>query len=552
MSEQYYGVTIGPVFDTISAAKSPAGLWCASYLFSWISREFCKKLLESGVKETDIFSPFIAKDAPARKDGVGCYPDRMYFRADSGFEKALGELIAGMKSAVAAEFGKSLTNLPEARLQDFFDRYLLFYEAHMDVDNAENQMRAGEKNPIPVLNRYLNALELSRPFVPEVSLNPIARLFGVSDDEVNQKGDQAKGKNESIKRCFLLQKDETETCQLRTNPKDSDSDLKQMKDIAARGQGEHGGSENVEWKRYRYCAVVNADGDSMGKVLDGFPPEKTREFSKACLDYGAEVSKKISDYGGVTIYAGGDDLLFLAPLDGTTMTAAKECSSDDSGKGKTETIFDLCEEISDIFSRSFKKICKGTEHSEPTVSFGISAHYYRFPLYESQRDAKRLLEKAKEHGKNKNSLAFRLQKASGIPLEFIAGNQSETLKQLKGLLNQSLELETKDDQTGRLLHSVIYKLDEFKSLFAKAQTLPQPEENQLQPVFQNIFDSDVQKNDVMTNYLRSAQSLLRALGEENTQADQEKTSEVFWKNRIDTLGVCLRIAKFYTERAEEE
>lgn len=37
-------------------------------------------------------------------------------------------------------------------------------------------------------------------------------------------------------------------------------------------------------------------------------------FSAACLKYTKKCAELIGDYGGVTIFAGGDDLLFLAPL----------------------------------------------------------------------------------------------------------------------------------------------------------------------------------------------------------------------------------------------
>ena len=41
---------------------------------------------------------------------------------------------------------------------------------------------------------------------------------------------------------------------------------------------------------------------------------KVEKFSKSCMEYTSNAAGLVKEYGGVTIYAGGDDLLFLAPI----------------------------------------------------------------------------------------------------------------------------------------------------------------------------------------------------------------------------------------------
>ena len=82
----------------------------------------------------------------------------------------------------------------------------------------------------------------------------------------------------------------------------------------------------------------------------------------------------MSRFGGMIIYAGGDDLLFLAPV----------------SNGKGQTVFELCQEIAMLFEGKMKDNFVGFS-SCPTVSFGISIQYEKFPLYEALNHARNLL-----------------------------------------------------------------------------------------------------------------------------------------------------------------
>ena len=79
MSENnYIALTIGPVLDTINLASSPSALWAASYMMSMLSKNICSSLVDSGITETDIVSPYFD-----RKDNLIDRNDGVIFKADN-------------------------------------------------------------------------------------------------------------------------------------------------------------------------------------------------------------------------------------------------------------------------------------------------------------------------------------------------------------------------------------------------------------------------------------------------------------------------------------
>jgi len=65
-----------------------------------------------------------------------------------------------------------------------------------------------------------------------------------------------------------------------------------------------------------YAAILKADGDRMGKLLDAArSTEDSRMISRALHGFASGVAGIVRDYQGHAIYAGGDDVLALVPLD---------------------------------------------------------------------------------------------------------------------------------------------------------------------------------------------------------------------------------------------
>lgn len=66
---------------------------------------------------------------------------------------------------------------------------------------------------------------------------------------------------------------------------------------------------------YRYGALLLADGDRMGELLDKAQTQKQhQDITKALSNFAGGVADIMRDYRGHCIYAGGDDVLGLVPL----------------------------------------------------------------------------------------------------------------------------------------------------------------------------------------------------------------------------------------------
>ncbi len=53
----------------------------------------------------------------------------------------------------------------------------------------------------------------------------------------------------------------------------------------------------------------------MGAFLRQLNDDAFTEYDDTCLRYRNAASERIGSFGGMTVFAGGDDLLFLAPVE---------------------------------------------------------------------------------------------------------------------------------------------------------------------------------------------------------------------------------------------
>ena len=96
--KKYVGITIGPIYDTILEASTPAALWFASSMFSDITKRICKAvLLEKNFSGVTLLSPYYAGDME-ENDGVGKYHDRIIFSVEIFDESSLKEILENVKT----------------------------------------------------------------------------------------------------------------------------------------------------------------------------------------------------------------------------------------------------------------------------------------------------------------------------------------------------------------------------------------------------------------------------------------------------------------------
>ena len=155
-----------------------------------------------------------------------------------------------------------------------------------------------------------------------------------------------------------------------------------------------------------YAAILKADGDHMGAVLSrAGSAEESRDISRAMHGFASSVPGIVRAHRGHAVYAGGDDVLALLPLEQATRCA----------RG-----------LADAFSESLREVATSmrlADDERPTLSVGIGIGYVIEPL----GALRALAERAERHAKEgdaaqspRHALAMRLRIRSGTELRWRA------------------------------------------------------------------------------------------------------------------------------------
>lgn len=533
--KKYAGITIGPIFDTISDATSPAALWFASTFFSDLTRRICMEIMAKfSDNKLELVSPYFDEnDVGGLKEGVGKYHDRIFFSVEgieeSDIKSGLDELIKSVKGELTDNFGEFFfkrTKRQEEAAKTFLKSYLQIHYIILDEEQI------GKSNCILMISPYLDALELMKIFPVSDKDNPFRKIMLGMENAGNV----------LIKNSRLYKSVDEEQ-----NPlKNTDDTIWELQEIA---QGQR--KDNLPDDKYlKYYAVVSADADGMGKFLKGISTDadgrgKIRLFSERCLSYDKKAAKKINDYGGMAIYAGGDDLLFLAPV----MNGEK-------------TIFDLCRDISILF----KKEIRGTgedfkEEVIPTVSFGVSVQYYKYPLYEALNRSRECLGTAKnftvqsgtssKEKVQKNCIYFHLEKHSGQSADLLIGN--EAVEVYTSLLKEMLEKKAQQDGIDeRMVKSLGTKLYECRNMI---HVMDRNYEKEVlkEPSWDNLFDNEGQDSGKEFREYVEKWYYGHLVDEKcrivTVSGQEERDME---ERRLYSLFAALRVSKFFLEKKEDK
>lgn len=511
MSEKtYIGITIGPIFNTMNLVSSPAALWASSYMFSCISKKICEKILEKGVNKKDIITPFINFDesdetetllADFSKKGIGLFHDRIIF------EKGNFDIqdFKGIRKKVIEEIVSDFKLSEETNPTEFLNNFLLIAAAEFEAEN-----------PIIGSGKILDCLELSAPLCYEENINPI--LYTFSDAYVKN-GDEQEYDGKKNKSIINITKGlGIDDWQLGSNK------IKSLPDIADTSEG------GEELKKHSYYAIVRADGDNMSKIIASLKEKDDfNDFSKTCFKYCAGISNRVREFGGVTIYAGGDDLLALLP-----------CQN-----GNGQTVFDFFKTVNEIFNQSFKTYIDAIKMDNeqkkekdktpvPTLSIGAFISYVKFPLYEALDESASLL--FKNAKSIKNCVAVKLQKHSGQSAGVIIPN--EKIDALIDLQNTVFRGTKSEEDKERFLLSASQKISLFSVIF---DTVPG---DNAENIFKNTFDNEYQKS-----FESSINSMVKFFKDIDCKKmkcisdDDEKED-----SKAAIMEMVLRILKFYTEK----
>lgn len=402
---KYIALTIGPIYKTLKNAKKTRELWGASYIFSYLM----KKIIEQ-FKDRNFITPYIDESVFESGKEVGLFHDRFIFEAKpSDTKETLSQAID--------EVFKELSNNTSLSI--------VFLKAYFQLNYLEIELD-DKANPIIEISPYLDSLE---------------QFYKIGHYKENELSKMLKNNN-----SFLI-KDAFET-KRKDFPSLPELALNEFKDLL--DLDEDKAFEDKRLKPYhKYIAIIHADGDNMSKVIED--TANLSDTSKKLFDFAQESHKLIKNFGGQTIYAGGDDLLFFAPI-----------------ISQNKTIFELLDELSKLFKSKF---------SSATLSFGLSITYYKYPLYEALEKSRELLFTKAKNG-TKNNIAFEVVKHSGQTFDGVVHKVNQSYEKFLSFV--SIENSLEDN----FLHSLHHKI----KLHQKTLEAIKNDEEKLFNFFKNYFN----------------------------------------------------------------
>jgi CRISPR-associated protein Cmr2 len=450
----YLAVTIGPVGRTLGLLRKTRAIFAGSYLFSYVMRELLRAL-STGEHQLrgKLLLPYVPVEkreeyfASTQGIGVGLYPDRLLAEAAEGdFER----FVAARKLVLekVAALGISA---------NFVNQYFQIYGTVLTLDQNEDTVN--------VLNRLLDQLEMRQHWVGKGNPDELTQYLNkAAAIMLDAFGDEnrifpslpaiaTRGLREGTRRDKKAYFDAVEN-------EDEENELipALKKEFGERFRFYH-----------KYIAIVYADGDRMGKHIGAQNADsaKLNEVSKNLFDFGQAAKDLIVKYGGSPVYIGGDDLFFFAPV------AVVE-------EGKTKTIFDCIADLDAAFEVQFPK-----SDGSPTLSYGVSITYHKYPLNETRAKAVELLYTAKDTDRHadKNAIEWVISKHSGS--FFGAGLDKDQcyFKTFKKLLAQRTKA------NANWLNSVIYFVRYWSALFPKLT------EVEIQNLFKSRLNESVHLDD---------------------------------------------------------
>lgn len=226
-------------------------------------------------------------------------------------------------------------------------------------------------------------------------------------------------------RCPLLEDNNT----ARDNLLSLLEDLYKIKDKNGRELGQP----------HPFYALLLADGDRLGKMAD---EEGEKIVGKALVNFTAEAPEIVRENDGVTIYAGGDDVLAMLPVQKALWCAAS-----------------LSESYKDAFGRK-----RGA-----TLSAALVFAHIRLPFSTVIAEAHRLLDEVAKEENGRNSLAAGVLKSGGLNCQWVTtwtrnDGKGDAVSALKPFEHLAEHLMMDTNEPG-LSSALVYRIREMISSF---------------------------------------------------------------------------------------
>jgi CRISPR-associated protein Cmr2 len=560
--QTYHAVTIGPIIETLERAITIRQLWGASYLFSYLIKKCCEELKN----DYTIISPNINAVANLPHNGAGYFPDRLYLLDHNqiGIQKFKDTFVNQIKAIAEGVYDKLTeyskpeikpdncflyipnSNFSKEAVQIQIENYLRCYFITAEIEasqpilkNLNALLDHAELTPklrnewypdflMDFLYRILNSFLVNDGFGKE--FHHFKDVFDVSAvDLINKEIDKYKPIRD--KHYEIL--NEIETIRKAANP-----DFNKLKKLE--NQTSNFLKDIIEKVAtptkpllpfHKYFALVYADGDGVGSTISGYKTlEEIDMLSKALIQFDSQAVEAIIEYGGMPIYAGGDDLLFLAPV-----------------ANNNKNIFSLCNDL-DVRFKQTVGILSTNSKTKFSLSLGICISYFKHPLYESNNIALNNLKFKAKNAKlfqHKNAIALDFIKHSGQKTEILIDKNLQVKKDDGSQLNLFDEwcilldkyAHNLRDVSG-FLNSLTHRILLLDSYF-KIAVKPEYQIKSFEIFFDNNFNEDEHAKGETKNFIKELSQFVYQLYK--AAPDQAK----------DYIHGLLRMIDFLTKTSED-
>lgn len=546
---KYTALTIGPIYKTLTKSQKTRELWGASYLFSYLMKQIIKQIKQ---KEIKIILPCTESveingdkiDILEGKYEAGLFPDRLIFESTTNLDlKEVERIINLIIENISSEIFNHLKQLDNKTVEDKD-----FFKSYFKVYAVEREFSGSSFNEITQkLFTDLDLLEHQDSFVLKENANYMKDFLSVVsfrrknkpcsfliEDSLNVKEDQrvkfdslieiaAKELIDKLTEEEKVDFDSILNSDFKNEAKSIDSEEKLINFLKTTD------STKEYFKTYhKYIAIVHIDGDNFGKINKHLDDTDFIKFSDCLVRFSLRTNQTITKYGGLPVYVGGDDALFFAPV--RTLL------------GETQkNIFDLIDEIDEIFMHEFKEIIDNEKSKDngiiPSLSAGISISYYKFPLEEALEASRNQLFNVAKKMKGKDAVAFTVLKHSGKGFGACINKHSVSNKNNNEVYNQFKKMIKTNIDKNNLLNSVSNKL------FANTTILDEigGDTTRVCNYFDNNFNEGVHKVDGTKEFIENVSEFIPVIY--NCPDKKHKPHEI--------LNGCLRTVKFLNRKDNE-
>ncbi len=176
-----------------------------------------------------------------------------------------------------------------------------------------------------------------------------------------------------------------------------------------------------------FYALLLMDGDRVGALLRS----KESDVTAGLARFSFQVDTTIRQHGGNTIYAGGDDVLALLPLEGAVPAAL-------------------------ALRQAYR--CAFAEIPAATISAALVFAHFHVPLRHVLREAHKQLDDVAKDGNGRDSLAVCVLTQSGVTREWVSTWETGTAAPVQTIIDAARDIDEKT--SGRFFYAIREQYEE--------------------------------------------------------------------------------------------